>query len=349
MRRLEYPFLWLGSPVGSRVRPWTQFNIDGLIVNAFDIFKNPQVESAIREQTVKAFLNFRGPVMIDSGGYLFMRSKELHVDLARLVGLYERARPDFCVIMDHPLDITNSRAEIRRRQITSLRNTERMVRLRSTKNPTLIPVVHGFDFESVDWYLDELERIEKFEIYGIGSLVPSVFSSRGAGGISNVIQIVSHVRRRLPSKRIHVFGIGSTLTMHLMYYCGADMVDSSGWRLKAAYGAVQILGTGDRWITGHHRHKPYPQLSAQEKTILEMCTCPACKEQGFSGLESSFTLRALHNAWIYQREVETARKLVDRAGYEDYLRGVYTSPLYRKLFDLARKLKASPNAYYGLN
>jgi 7-cyano-7-deazaguanine tRNA-ribosyltransferase len=339
VRRFQYPFLWLGSPVKNKVKPWTRFNIDGLVVNAFDIIKKSRVESAIRQQTIKAFLNFRGPVMIDSGGYLFMKSKELHVDLAGLVDLYEQAKPDFCVVMDHPLDATSTKTEIRKRQVTTLRNTERMVRLRSTNNPTLIPVIHGFDPESVDWYLDKLERIGEFEIYGIGSLVPSVFSSNGAGGIKNVIQIVSHVRKRLSSKRIHVFGVGSTLTMHLMYYCGADMVDSSGWRLKAAYGAVQMLGTGDRWITGHHRHKRYPQLSAQEKTILEMCTCPACKGYGFSGLRSSFTLRAIHNAWVYQKEVEIAKRLVNKSSYENYLEAIYISPQFKRMFDFARRLK----------
>jgi 7-cyano-7-deazaguanine tRNA-ribosyltransferase len=339
--RLDYPFLWLGSPVESRVRPWTRFGVDGLVVNAFNIFSDPQTESVLREKAVKTFLTFRGPVMIDSGGYLFMRSRKLQVDLAKLVRLYEEAKPDCCVVMDHPLDVTNTKAEIRRRQITSLKNTETMMRLRSTENPTLIPVIHGFDFESVDWYLNELERIGDFEVYGIGSLVPSVFSSSGVGGIHNVIQVVSHVRKRLPSKKIHVFGIGSTLTMHMMFYCGADMVDSSGWRLKAAYGAVQMPGTGDRWITKNHRHKQYPQLSPEEKTLLEMCTCPACKEHGFSGLESSFTLRALHNAWVYQKEVEIARRLVNRPAYEKYLEVVYTSPLFKKLFNFAQTLKAS--------
>jgi 7-cyano-7-deazaguanine tRNA-ribosyltransferase len=141
----------------------------------------------------------------------------------------------------------------------------------------------------------------------------------------------------LSSKRIHVFGIGSTLTMHLMYYCGADMVDSSGWRLKAAYGAVQMLGTGGRWITGYHRHKRYPQLSAQEKTILEMCTCPACKEYGFPGLKSSFTLRAIHNAWIFQKEVETARKLIQKGEYGDYVKEVLANTRFSNVFNYAKK------------
>jgi 7-cyano-7-deazaguanine tRNA-ribosyltransferase len=335
--RFQYPFLWLGTPVKNKVKPWTQFSVDGLVVNAFDIIKKSRVESAIREQTIKAFLNFRGPVMIDSGGYLFMKSKELHVNLAGLVDLYEQAKPDFCVVMDHPLDVSSTRTEIRKRQVTTLRNTERMLRLRSTDNPTLIPVIHGFDLESVDWYLDRLGHIGEFDIYGIGSLVPSVFSSNGAGGIKNVIRIVSHVRKRLSSKRIHVFGIGSTLTMHLMYYCGADMVDSSGWRLKAAYGAVQMLGTGGRWITGYHRHKRYPQLSPQEKTILEMCTCPACKEYGFPGLKSSFTLRAIHNAWIFQKEVETARKLIQKGEYGDYVKEVLVNTRFSNVFNYAKK------------
>jgi 7-cyano-7-deazaguanine tRNA-ribosyltransferase len=45
------------------------------------------------------------------------------------------------------------------------------------------------------------------------------------------------------------------ITMNMMYYSGADSVDSSSWRTKAAFGAIQLSGIGDRYYTGNQTQK----------------------------------------------------------------------------------------------
>ena len=125
----------------------------------------------------------------------------------------------------------------------------------------------------------------------MGSLVPSLYNVKGVGGILNVVKVISEVRKQIPDARLHIFGTGGTLTMHLMFYAGADSLDSSAWRTKAAFGAIQMPGMGDRWVTKAIRKKPYPQLSREERMALENCRCPSCKKHGFKGLQTKFLYR----------------------------------------------------------
>jgi tRNA-guanine family transglycosylase len=119
-----------------------------------------------------------------------------------------------------------------------------------------------------------------------------------------------------------------------MFYAGADSVDSSAWRMKAAFGAIQLPGIGDRYISRKKRHKVYRDLSRDEKTLLEECKCPACRGYSLRGLRESFKLRALHNAWVYQKDVEKARKLVKKREDETYVKDILSKTRFSKMLDI---------------
>jgi 7-cyano-7-deazaguanine tRNA-ribosyltransferase len=338
-REISTPFLWFSQPVDGAPKPWKHFGIDGLMVNAYEILQRKSTDEAVREKGIHRYLAFEGPIAMDSGGFLFMKKKSLNVDPQRILELYELGKPDLGVVLDHPLQPNLPSVERKRRQMKSLKNTRDMVTSKRSSNPELIPVIHGHSPQTVSWYIRVLKRISDFETYGIGSLVPSVFNTKGAGGIYNVLKIVSYVKKKVPDKRIHVFGIGSTLTMHLMFYVGADSVDSSGWRTKAAFGAIQLSGVGDRYITPRKRHKIYPNLSSVEKELLAECRCPICRKEGLKELRKSFEARALHNSWVYQKEIEKTRELIKEGEYEDYLQKILTRSALSNAFKYAVKLE----------
>jgi tRNA-guanine family transglycosylase len=320
--KLETPFLWFTQPIKGSPKPWLFFKVDGLMLNAYEVLHNNSIAERMRSEGAHRYMKFDGLVVMDSGGYLFMRRQEVNITPEAILTLYEETKPNFGVILDHPL-IPNLPQEVaEKRLIVTLENTKRMVEARKTVNPELVPVIHGYDAETVRHYVERLQEIGVFNVYGIGSLVPSVFNVKGVGGIHNVVRIVSFVRDLLPDKIIHVFGVGSTLTMHLMFYAGADSIDTSSWRTKAAFGAIQLSGVGDRYITSRERNKQYPRLSREECRILDGCECPACKEEGLEGLRRSFKLRALHNAWVYQKEIEKTRKLLKSGEYEEYVKRI---------------------------
>lgn len=339
--RFRRPFLWFSQIITGVPRPWKHFLIDGLMVNAYDILRRPKVCSKVLEMNVHRFLDFSGLIMMDSGGFLFMKQESLKIHPKDILELYRKSKPNFGVILDYPLNPNLSSNEVKRRQKVTLKNTEYMIKNFDESNPELIPVIHGYSSHSIRWFLNELFRIGNFKIYAIGSLVPSVFSQRGARRLYNVIRLVTYVRRKLPDKIIHVFGVGSTLTMHLMFYLGVDSVDSSGWRKKAAYGAIQLPGIGDRYITRKKKSKNYPDLSVEERKILDACKCPVCKEHSLEDLMHSFKLRALHNAWVHQNEVENARKLIKEGieEYEKYIKKIFEKTIFNKFFKYAMKMR----------
>ena len=339
--RLERPFLWFSQLVGGDPKPWEHFKIDGVMVNAYEIMQTMRTETEVRQRGIHDYLGFKGPITMDSGGFLFMQKETLKVDPLSILKLYRESRPDYGVVLDHPLGPNLATPQRKRRQLRTLRNTRQMVESRSTSDPELIPVIHGHTSHSIEWYVQELQKIEDFDIYGIGSLVPSVFNTRGVGGIYNVVEILRQVRRLLPEKEIHVFGIGSAITMHLMFYAGADSVDSSSWRSKAAFGAIQLSGIGDRYITSNKKHKKYLNLSREEKRILDSCRCPACRHHSLRDIRKNFELRALHNAWVFQNEIRKVRRLIKRNLYEKYVEQVLKINRFYPVLEHVRKLMDS--------
>jgi tRNA-guanine family transglycosylase len=300
------------------------------MVNAYEILQNNSANTKIREIGIHEYTKFKGLITIDSGGFLFMSKKTIDITPKIILELYEKSKPNFGVILDHPLNPSLPNEINKKRLSKTLQNTKKMLQSKQSSNPELMPVIHGYDTKTIKDYVKKLNKIGDFNIYGIGSLVPSVFNTKGASGIYNAVKIVSYIRKLLPTKTIHVFGIGSTVTMHIMFYAGADSIDSSSWRSKAAFGAIQLPGLGDRYITPRKRHKTYPQLKNDELKLLEECKCPICKKNGVEGLKRSFTLRALHNAWIYQREIEKTRKLMRNGDYEDYVKQVISKTRFSK-------------------
>src|SRR3989442_14726524 len=202
--------------------------------------------------------------MMDSGGFLFMKKNIVDVNAKQIISFYEETKPNFGVILDHPILTSLPSNEIRKRQLETLKNTKTMLKTRITKKPVFVPVIHRHTPQDIRWYLKQLKKIDTFQLYGIGSLVPSLYNVSGVGGILNVVKIIHQVRKKLPKAKLHVFGTGSALTMHLMFYAGVDLGGSRIIRKKAAFGAIQMSGMGDRWISSALRKKPYPQLSRKE-------------------------------------------------------------------------------------
>jgi len=336
---MDFPRIWFSQIVGRRrSAPWEHFKVDGVLMNAYDFMQHPKILEEVKKYGIHNYLNFKGPIILDSGGFLFMKKKEISVTSKEIISFYDDAKPNFGVVLDHPMNPNISKKEIKKRQNETLKNTKIMLALKRTKNPILIPVIHGFDEKQIQQYVKKLVKIGSFSLYGIGSLVPSLFNVDGVGGILNVSKIIKEVRKKLPNSKLHVFGSGSALTMHLMFYAGADSLDTSAWRTKAAFGAIQMSGMGDRWVTKDSRKKPYPTLSRDEKKTLEFCACPVCKKFGFEGLEKQFECRALHNAWIFQKEVSKTRKLIKNNQYEEYVEKIMTNTNFNSLF---QKIKNS--------
>jgi len=331
---IRYPFLWFTELIGSPIRLWDYFDVEGIMLNAYDIIKKKKAEE-VAKVGVHKYLGFEGYIAIDSGGYLFMKNKKVPITPEELVEYYERWKPNFAVVLDHPIHPLLSSVEVRKRQEMTLEYTKIIVETKKTGNPVIIPVIHGYERTSLRWYIRKLERLGEFDIYGLGSLVPFVRPLKGVkGGLKKALEIVYEVKKRIEDRKLHVFGIGSSITMHLVFYAGADSLDSSSWRSKASMGAIQFPGIGDRYITGKASPKKYPSLSSSEKKILKECDCPICKNLGYQKLKEKFEYRAIHNAYVLLKELHKAREYLKNGEYENYLKNLVTkNKVYNKAFE----------------
>jgi len=136
---IDSPFLWFSQLVNGTPKPWRHFRIDGVMVNAYEIIRKRRIDALVRQRGIHDYLGFDGPIVMDSGGFLFMKKRTLDVDPQRILELYETSQPDFGVILDHPLEPNLPLTERRSRQMRTLKNTEYMVKLHKNQNPELFP------------------------------------------------------------------------------------------------------------------------------------------------------------------------------------------------------------------
>ncbi|MEM4591735.1 MAG: tRNA-guanine transglycosylase [Nitrososphaerota archaeon] len=333
MRRLETPLFWFTHPPSNKPLPplWKIIKLDGVLVNACDIIQRKNVYEAAMSRGIHQLLEFNGLVLMDSGGFKFIKTNKINITPEILIQLYEKSRPDIGVVLDHPVTPHLSPRDVGKRVTQTLRNTRRMAELKRGEYE-LMPVIHGYDMRLRERYIKKLQHIGVFNIYGVGGIVPLLLPTLGGGGsIYDVVRIIAHTRWLLPDKLIHAFGVGTPLVMHIVFYAGADSFDSISWLKSAGYGYVFLPGSSQRSIK---------RIDKEERMVLEACECPACRKTGVEGLRRSYAARAIHNAYVCQKEVENMRRMVRENVYEEYVRQIIMKSRLARVLDYIDKLRS---------
>ncbi len=341
---LATPALWLGHRVGGMPRPWQAFDLPGLLMNACDIISTGRTLSKARDSGLNDYLGLprSTPVLLDSGGYLYLKRERMDADPVEVLHLYEDLGPSIGVVLDHPLDPLAEADVNRARWEHTLANTRAM--LERNGRLTLMPTVHAHSVAQAKAACAELRSVVDEPVaVGVGSLVPLMRGRRARGMLPSgegragssdagghqssrhlAVEIIKTVRAEFPRSFLHVFGVGGTTTMHLMFALGVDSLDSIGWRLKAGYGAVQLPGLGDRLTGARPRGgRTLLMLDDDAKSLLCECQCPVCRgrktfEARLDALASSFNNRAMHNAWVFVQEAAEFRERVRTGGVEQF-------------------------------
>jgi hypothetical protein len=169
------------------------------------------------------------------------------------------------------------------------------------------PVIHPGPW--LDRYMDALARLNLTRQVALGGLVPHLLSRPGAQRRGTIVSL-GRTCRMFPG-RIHAFGIGGVVTLHLAAALGVHSADSSGWRQRAAYGLVLLRGRSERQAVqlGKWRGRALTPDDWQE---LERCRCPTCRRYGPEGLRAEglfgFSCRAVHNLTVLLDEGELIRR-----------------------------------------
>jgi tRNA-guanine family transglycosylase len=261
------------------------------------------------------------------------------INAEAILEIYKNLKPDIGVVLDHRIDPSKDDNTNHKRWIKTLENTEFM--LTNSSEIALLPVVHGYTREKLKIACGELKEIVCPKAIGIGSLVPLITSRNSRVRKQFVIDAIRIVRKEFPHSFLHVFGIGGTTTMHLMFSLGVDSVDSMSWRLKAGYGAIQLPGIGDRFISPPERRKG---IDKYEQRLLAQCSCPICegrtieeRKENFDNLNpSTYQKRAIHNAYVFKGEEKEFREKLKNGEVKEFVKERLKHTPFLSMFNYAK-------------
>lgn len=334
-KKAETPLLWLSCSIRNKPYPWKYFEVNAVMVNAYELIKK-----GILVESIHKFLGINGLIMMDSGGFQILRRK-VRISPSEIIRVYKKAKPDIGVVLDYPLDPSDLSSWAKRWRKTLI-NTKFM--LDNSYDVVLMPVIHGYTIDDIRKACKEIKDITDPKIIGIGSMVPIVrqmYTSKllelnNVTTFKLIVETILTVRREFSDAFLHVFGIGSVTTMHLMFSLGVDSVDSMSWRIKAAYGAIQLPRVNDRFISPKDGRKPLKEID-----LLSKCKCPICNGKSLEdrkiALDNSrpntFYNRAIHNAYVLKQEEFMFRKFLTEGKVIEFIRSRLQGTRYHSLIN----------------
>jgi queuine/archaeosine tRNA-ribosyltransferase len=356
---------------GLRFHPWRVAKTTAVLLNAYDLIANPRTckyTAEIRERrcSLAEYIEFPGPVMLDSGAFNFLQHKEISISPGMVLDVALETRADVCVVLDHPFPPHVSRDEIAARLKRTRENTLAMVkRLEKAKNIPhgfrLMPVLHGHNEKTLTKALRDVRSIcgGDPQIVGVGSLAP--LAQNGSKRV--VVDVISTVRQLLPKAHIHCFSMGSALLMLLAFYCGADTVDSQTWIMSAAFKYVQLPGFYmTRFSKQEAETNPKYKVLRRRfaKHLVHLCETEGFTVQNWDTGEvwlvpderaalkyldflmdrkgvNHIHRRACHNLYAFNFEALRVRQLMTRSRpeLENFIWSRLHSTLYKRVFEYA--------------
>jgi tRNA-guanine family transglycosylase len=316
--RRTAPMVWLGQSARTTVvtRAYPELAGERWLASLGDAVHRPRMAETVFKGGLKERLYVTGPVMLDSGGFTMMsRSSDLGVE--HVLGIYRESAADVLISLDHPPLATDPEDVRRSKYWKTISNYAFL--LDNLGSDRLAPVLHGVTIEELAANCGVLSRLNRSPAWVcVGGLVPLLRRSgalgrRGQDARESLTRSISLVRASFPASNLHVLGAGAPGTIAMAFRCGADSVDSVGWRRAAGFGTIFLPGGSERIVSDRDRKRPAsrPGLEPADMLMLASCECPACSRAGaldgrLQCLSASYLARAAHNAHIL---LEQARGL----------------------------------------
>jgi queuine/archaeosine tRNA-ribosyltransferase len=116
-KKLATPAVFAGYRIkdfpqaGLRFHPWKITETTAILLNAYDLIANPRTcryTAEIREQecSLGEYIEFSGPVTLDSGAFNFLQHQEISITPVDVLDIALQTRADALVVLDHPFPPT---------------------------------------------------------------------------------------------------------------------------------------------------------------------------------------------------------------------------------------------------
>ena len=276
------------------------FPIRGLITNGYLLYKKRELKPIVLEKKIKAFLNFDGLVMTDSGAFQQF-SGPLYLDNKKIIAFQQEIGADVI----SPLDLITTPGDNRTNATKKLKATLKRIKegLPLATESVLAGVQQGGRF--LDLRGEALERLVEMNVgyIALGSLVPFFTKNHHIEFICHVLQQARQIVP--PHIPMHLYGAGDPLELPFYMALGCNIFDSSsfihyardGW-LMTPYGAIKDptpLASGD-----YTPNSPYYQQHGE-------------------AIWQDVEALAAHNLWVILTVLDEARQRVADGTIGDYL------------------------------
>lgn len=296
-----------------------------------------------RSNAIENVPDFTQPLFVDSGGYKLMNARtfgalpeaggqenewDIYTSPKSILELQLDYGADIVATLDYPIPPNLEDSERQKRREDSIESAKKTIEMieneelpqleKRDEPPGVYVAIHGYDYESVHWYvsrvLDEVGDNALFDGFALGSLVPV------RSNIPILLDIVQGARNAIPAARrnelgLHVFGISGDL-FGLLSLLGVDSFDSSSFVQAAQY-------------KNFIKRKTWKRVDFEEVDSSWGCSCDACEKLDFEAMHETlnvkgrdyddrngflksdyYALIAMHNFHVFQDEIDRVRDCI---------------------------------------
>ena len=226
---MDFYFVWTpDDPEPEERYLWEVFPCcDGILLSKGYVTKQLE-ESIVKHGGIHNFLRWKGPVIGDSGAWLYKNEEEPPYSVRELLEYYVRLKIPTGAHLDHAIfktiNVNGVKRELtleekkRRWQITidNARETMELLQKEKFNHLQIIGVVQGWDLESYRKAARELLKMG-YEYLGVGGI-----ARKPTPQLLKIVEVINKEIDKLPSKhrnkiKLHLFGFARLrLIPHLM-------------------------------------------------------------------------------------------------------------------------------------
>ena len=200
--------------------PYYLPQLRAVMVSYFEFHAQPARRRRAMDRGLHAYFGLPDGVSVylDNGAFAFL-SKGGEVPRADYEAFVAAAGPDWYAI---PQEYIPTPRMEEAEQLRCLEQT--MAVNRAYGHDGYVPVVHAG--RHLDEYLRQLladDRLRQKRVVGLGALVPHLLRAEKAAPYQQVLDSLCRARAQLADRRLHVFGLGGTATLHLAALLGNEL------------------------------------------------------------------------------------------------------------------------------